>query len=212
MIFIGFKWLILYCDINTTFIYKVFRDIYAKYLISNINMKISTKHYFFSFLISLFLILNSCGIYKKVNTRDIPTSGQERAKKNVKEGRGISIAGLGKGLKSTSYEFASSNPMWRASLETLDFLPLSTIDYAGGVIVSDWYQDNSASATALKITVRFLSTEIAATNLKIIVHEKKCNKNQVCTTTLLKQSKIKEELVSSIIRKAAVLEKEKPKK
>ena len=80
------------------------------------------------------------------------------------------------------------------------------------MIVSDWYQDNSASATALKITVRFLSTEIAATNLKIIVHEKKCNKNQVCTTTLLKQSKIKEELVSSIIRKAAVLEKEKPKK
>ena len=132
-----------------------------------------------------------------------------KSKKNVEEGRGISIAGLGKGLRSTSYEFATSNPMWRASLETLDFLPLSTIDYAGGVIVSDWYQDNSASATALKITVRFLSTEIAATNLKIIVHEKKCNKNQVCTTTLLKQSKIKEELVSSIIRKAAVLEKEK---
>ena len=175
-------------------------------------MKISTKHYFFSFLISLFLILNSCGIYKKVNTREISTSGQERAKQNVEEGRGISIAGLGKGLRSTSYEFATSNPMWRSSLETLDFLPLSTIDYAGGVIVSDWYQDDSASATALKITVRFLSNEIAATNLKIIVHEKKCNKSQVCTTTLLKQSKIKEELVSSIVRRAAVLEKTKPKK
>jgi|TARA_B110000438_G_scaffold283745_1_gene312101 hypothetical protein len=175
-------------------------------------MKITAKHYFFSFLISLFLILNSCGIYKKTDARKVSTVGTERAKQNVKEGRGVSIAGIGKGLKSTSYEFASSNPMWRASLETLDFLPLSTIDYAGGVIVSDWYQDNSASATALKITVRFLSNEIAATNLKIIVHERKCNKNQVCTTTLLKQSKIKEELVSSIVRRAAVLEKEKPKK
>ncbi len=171
-------------------------------------MKITAKYYFFSFLISLFLILSSCGIYKKVDARKVSTSGPERARQNVEEGRGVSIAGIGKGLKSTSYEFASSNPMWRASLETLDFLPLTTIDYAGGMIISDWYQDNSASGTALKITVRFLSNEVAATNLKVIVHERKCNKNQTCTTTLLNQSKIKEELVSSIVKRAAVLEKE----
>ena len=101
--------------------------------------------------------------------------------------------------------------MWRASLEILDFIPLTTIDYSGGMIISDWYQDNSSSQTAIKISVRFLSNEIAANNLKVIVHERRCNKSQVCSTLLLEKSKIKEELRTSIIKRAAILEKEKKK-
>ena len=62
---------------------------------------------------------------------------------------------MGGRLGSTNYEFSTSNPMWRASLEVLDFLPLATVDYSGGVIISDWYTDNDPNE-ALKITVRFL--------------------------------------------------------
>ena len=160
-------------------------------------------------IIALFLVTNSCGMYKKTE-RDVPQNAQERARKNVTEGRGISVAGIGKGRK-TNYEFATSNPMWRASLEILDFIPLTTIDYSGGMIISDWYQDNSSSQTAIKISVRFLSNEIAANNLKVIVHERRCNKSQVCSTLLLEKSKIKEELRTSIIKRAAILEKEKKK-
>ena len=162
-------------------------------------------------LLSAFLFTESCGIYKKVDARQVPTDGQARARKNVEEGRGVSIKGFRKG-RGTSYEFATSNPMWRASLEILDFIPLTTIDYSGGMIVSDWYQDNMSSKSAIKITIRFLSTEIAATNLKVSVHEKKCNANQMCSTKLLERSKIKEELLTSIIRKAAIFEKEAKKK
>ena len=48
--------------------------------------------------------------------------------------------------------------MWRASLETLDFLPLTTVDYSGGIIITDWYFDNTGkSEESIKISIRFLS-------------------------------------------------------
>ena len=106
-----------------------------------------------------------------------------------------------------NFQFASSNPMWRASLETLDFLPLNTVDYSGGMIISDWYSDNSAN-DSLKITIRFLSNEVRSDSLKIIVHQKNCTANQNCRVKLMESSTITNELRSTIVRKAAVLEKE----
>ena len=109
-------------------------------------------------IVCFFLIssLVSCGIYKPVDTRKVPISGPERAKKNIAEGRGVSLGkALGRG--STNYEFSTSNPMWRASLDILDFLPLSTVDYSGGVIISEWYTDDSNENQALKITIRFFT-------------------------------------------------------
>ena len=59
-----------------------------------------------------------------------PISAEDKRKKNIKEGRGASLGSIfGNRGGSTNYEFSSSNPMWRASLETLDFLPLTTVDY-----------------------------------------------------------------------------------
>ena len=158
------------------------------------------------------LLLNSCGGIKKVDTRKTPISGMDRARKNIEEGRGISLKNLGK-RGSTNYEFSSSNPMWRASLEILDFLPLVTVDYSGGVIITDWYSDVSNNNDAIKITLRFLSNEIQSNSLKIIVHQKKCDKNMPTSCSVNKiDSKIQEELQISIIRKAALFEKQDKKK
>ncbi len=33
--------------------------------------------------------------------------------------------------------------LWRASLEILDFIPLTTVDYSGGIIITDWYNDKN---------------------------------------------------------------------
>ncbi len=156
----------------------------------------------------IFSILSSCGGFQKVDTRKVPISGPERAKKNVKEGRGVSLGGMIGGNRSTNYEFSTSNPMWRATLDILDFLPLSTVDYSGGVIISDWYTDNSNSCKALKITVRFLSHTVQTNSLKITVHRKKCSVNQSCNVELF-QSRIQEELMASILKKAAIYEKQK---
>ena len=159
---------------------------------------------------SISLILGGCGVYKKTDARNIPTKGQDRARKNVDEGKGISLKNLG-GRGKTTYEFSSSNPMWRASLEILDFLPLSTVDYGGGIIISDWYNDGSNKDESIKITVRFLSNEIQSYSLKVIVHQKKCVNNSNCVINKI-DSKIKEELIKSILTQAAILEKQDKKK
>ena len=163
-------------------------------------------------LISILIILSGCGIYKPVDARKIPSEGKERAKKNIAEGIGFSLGGLSN--KSTNYEFSTSNPMWRSSLEILDFLPLSTVDYSGGIIITDWYSDGSNQDDSIKITVRFLSNQVQSNSLKITVHQKLCKQQNTCVIQKV-DSKIKEELTKSILTKAALLQaadKEKKKK
>ena len=153
--------------------------------------------------IPLFLILANCN----KNIKDAGLGAEEKRRKNIEEGRGVSLKGImGNRGGSTNYEFSSSNPMWRASLETMDFLPLITVDYSGGVIITDWYSDNSGS-DSIKITIRFLSNDIRSDSLKIIVHKKICKTSSNCTTNISQSNLIKDELRSTILRKAALLEK-----
>lgn len=162
-----------------------------------------------TFIVSIFLIfVSGCGAFKfkKVDT-SVPMSGEERAKKNILEGRGVSLGNLRN--SNTTYEFNTSNPLWRASLETLDFLPLSVVDYSGGIIISDWY--NAEKDDSLKITIRFLSNEVRSDSIKIIVHKKKCSVNLNCDVNIF-NSRINDELIASILKKAAALEKEIKKK
>ena len=171
-----------------------------------------TKYLRFFLIVPLTLILlTSCQVIKpkKVDTRETPIKGTDRAAKNIKEGGGVSLKKV-LNRRGGNFEFSSSNPMWRASLEILDFLPLNTVDYSGGMIVSDWYTGDSSNES-IKISIRFLSNEVRSDSLKIIVHKKKCSENQVCRTKLLNNSKISQELRSTILTKAAELEKEKKK-
>lgn len=138
--------------------------------------------------------------------KSIPQNAKDRARKNVEEGRGISLKGLAGG-RSTTYEFSTSNPLWRATLELIDFIPLSTVDYSGGIIITDWYSDSETSNNSLKITIRFLSNEIQSNSLKIIVHNKNCKTNENCNISEI-DSQIKMELRRSILANAAKLEKE----
>ena len=177
-------------------------------VVLNKNMRILVKLLLYIFIVSITV---SCGkgFFKKVDTRKVPISGPERAKQNVKEGRGVSLGEMvGVGKNNTNYEFSTSNPMWRATLEILDFLPLSNVDYSGGVIISDWYTDDTEKNQALKVTVRFLSNVVRSNSLKITVHRKRCSVNQTCKIELF-QSRIQEELVASILREATLLEKQK---
>ncbi|MDC0628014.1 DUF3576 domain-containing protein [Pelagibacteraceae bacterium] len=164
------------------------------------------------FLIILFF-LSSCQAFKpkKVDTRETPVSGLERARKNVEEGGSTNIGNLLK-RGGGSFEFSSSNPMWRASLEILDFLPMTTVDYSGGMIISDWYTGDNNNNESIKITVRFLSNEVRSDSLKVIVHKKKCSSGMNCKISLLNNSKISQELLGSILSKAALFENQDKKK
>jgi len=172
-------------------------------------LKIIIKNYQLFFLFLLALCLNGCGLYKKVDS-SVPIQGEERARKNIEEGRGVNVRSMLGGGK-TNYEFSSSNPMWRASLEILDFLPLTTVDYSGGILITDWYNNSDKENEAIKITVRFLNNEVGSSNIKVIVHKKICETSIKCQISE-SNSIIKEELKKSILKKAALLESQSKKK
>ena len=164
---------------------------------------ILTKIFLFTLII---LILNQCGIYRKTDARKIPTNAKERVKKNIEEGRKIKFGQLGsKG--SGKFEFATSNEMWRATVDILDFMPLSNADYGGGVIITDWYNENSSENESIKIMVQFLSNEIRADGIKITIYNKICNSNNNtnCSTSVDDDNSIGQELKLAILRKAAKL-------
>ena len=161
----------------------------------------------FLLLIVCLLTLSCGGAFKpkKVDTREVSVNAQERARENIKTGRGTSLGGIIN--RGTNYEFSTANPMWRASLETLDFLPMNTVDYSGGVIITDWYSESRSSKESIKITVRFLSNEVRSDSLKIVVHKKICDNSLNCVVNLLEDSIIQNEIQSTIIKKAALLAK-----
>ena len=160
-------------------------------------------------LLSLFMImplLTSCEAlkYKKVDARDVPNDPKERVKKNIEEGRGFRVMG-GKKNQSGTFEFASSNAMWRASLDLLDFTPLSNVDYSGGIIITDWFADeNSSVDESLKLTVKFLSNEIRADGINVIIHKKTCEEKNKCIIKKI-DSTLAGEIKLAILREAAIL-------
>ena len=166
--------------------------------------------FYISAAIAFLVSLNSCGIWDPADARKVSPNAQERVKKNLEEGKGITLGGAIKGGK-TNYQFASSNPMWRATLEILDFLPLANVDYSGGIITTDWYNEGTASDESIKITVRFLTNEIRSDGIKIIVHKKKCNVQQTCTVKKI-SSALEAELQVAILKKAVTFEEEYKKK
>ena len=149
--------------------------------------------------------LNSCGIWDPADARKIPANADERVRKNLEEGKGFTLMGGEKG--GTNYQFASSNPMWRASLEILDFLPLANVDYSGGIISTDWYNEGTASNESIKITIRFLTNEVRSDGLKIIIHKKICPTDKNCTVSKI-TSTLENELQIAILKKAVIFEKE----
>lgn len=162
-------------------------------------------------LILFILLITGCGIYKPVDTRKVPVNATERAQKNIQEGRGFRLSNLGKNRSVGSFEFASSNEMWRASIDLLDFAPFSNVDYSGGIIITDWFSDEDKNNEFIKITVKFLSNEIRADGLEVIIHNKKCsNQNQNECKVSKVESNISQEIKLAILQEAAkIKEKER---
>ena len=69
--------------------------------------------------------------------------------------------------KGGVFDFASSNELWRASLDVIDFMPLASVNYSGGIIITDWYSENQNPNESIKISIRFLTNEIRSDALDI---------------------------------------------
>ena len=163
-------------------------------------------------LIATAFILASCGIYKRSDIKDNPVNVDERVRKNIEEGRGIRF---GKGSSQGGvFDFASSNELWRASIDILDFVPFTNASYSGGIIITDWFSGNSKvenEKRELKITVRFLTNEIRSDALNIKIFYKTCKEVNKCIINE-KSGPIVKELKKEILKRAAKYHSEIKKK
>tara|TARA_B100000073_G_scaffold316559_1_gene293298 strand:+ start:490 stop:1077 length:588 start_codon:yes stop_codon:yes gene_type:complete len=172
----------------------------------NIQQKFLRTCQLILFFFTIAFFLNSCGPlkYKPVDARKVSPNADDRVKKNIEEGKGFRLMG---GKKGGTFDFASSNYLWRATLDTIDFMPLVSANYSGGIVITDWYSENNNENESIKISVRFLSNEIRSDALDIKVFLKECDGSLNCTINQNK-GKLSSELMASILRKAARYEKE----
>ena len=158
------------------------------------------------FLSCLFfvILLNSC---KSGDARKYPPEPEKRVQKNLEEGRGFRLdTAIKKGMGGGgNFEFASSNELWRASLDTIDFMPLMSANYSGGIIITDWYSENQNEF--IKITVRFLSNEVRSDALDITIFYKKCKDLLNCVVSK-HEGNLEKELKKEILKKAAIYKKQ----
>ena len=163
------------------------------------------------YLLTILALLFSCSKNENQSQEIFEPNVDKRARAAV-EG-GVTVFG-NRSSGSTTYEFASSNVLWRATLKSLDFLPLINADYSGGVIIYDWYSQSNNPKEQIKISVQFLNNELRSDSIKITAHKKICDNADRCSNSTLDQNfanSIKENIIASA-RTLKIEEAKKEKK
>ena len=175
------------------------------------RLKLMLKNLFFlSFLI---IILSSC---KNNEKKDEITGNQEKLEnpneraRNFADKNPITLFKDSKD-KNTNFEFGTSNVLWRASLKTIDFIPLATVDYSGGIIITDWYSEGKLNKEQIKIQIRFVSTELRSESIQVISYKKICGTNNECTNVAGNEN-FNREIKDLIINTARQIKIEESKK
>ena len=165
-------------------------------------MNILIKYTKQAIILLIFVVITGCGIYKKVDARKVSPNVNDRVQKNIQEGRSFKLFDSDK-PRGGDFQFASSNELWRASLDVIDFMPLSSVNYSGGIIITDWYTDNTSQNESIKISIRFLTNEIRSDSVDIKVFNKKCI-NSLLNCKITEQVSLVQELKKEILKKAAL--------
>ena len=173
------------------------------------NLKLKKSLYLLCFITSIAFLLSACnGKFPGADARKYPADPKERVKKNLAEGRGVTFNDVFGSQKGGVFDFASSNELWRASLDVIDFMPLSSVNYSGGIIITDWYSDEKNSKESIKISIRFLTNEIRSDALDIKIFNRKCKSSLIDCKVTETDRVLVNEIKKQILKKAAIYEKE----
>tara|TARA_Y100000389_G_C17312440_1_gene438693 strand:- start:167 stop:730 length:564 start_codon:yes stop_codon:yes gene_type:complete len=161
----------------------------------------------------IILLLNSCsGKIPGIpggDARKNPADPKERIKKNLEEGRGFTLGNVLENAGGGVFEFASSNELWRASLDVIDFMPLTSVNYSGGIIITDWYFDEKNPNESIKISIRFLTNEVRSDSLDVKIFKKKCLDNEKNCKIIQTENNLISEIKKEILKKATIYKDEK---
>ena len=145
------------------------------------------------------------------DARKFPDDPALRVQKNLEEGRGFRLNQM-MDNKSGVFDFASSNELWRASLDVIDFMPLSSVNYSGGIIITDWYSSDQNQNESIKISIRFLTNEIRSDALDIKVFTRKCIDSLINCKYVDTSKSLITELKKEILKKAEIYKRQDSKK
>ena len=177
-------------------------------LISQYIMNILIKYTKQAIILLIFAVITGCGIYKKVDARKVPPNVNDRVQKNIEEGRSFKLFDQEKNLMGGNFQFASSNELWRASLDVIDFMPLSSVNYSGGIIITDWYSEQNSENESIKISIRFLTNEIRSDALDVKIFNRKCTESLFNCKFSESSGDLINEIKKEILKKAAIYKAE----
>lgn len=141
------------------------------------------RHYFTIFT-CLFLLLTGCQSSQEAKPdsasgtgSQFPGTREEQRREHVgKLGGGDGLFSFGGSNKEDSGPASGimvNSYAWRASLDTLSFMPLVSADPFGGVIITDWYEDPSARGERFKMTVIMMSKTLRSDAVKLTVFKQR---------------------------------------
>jgi hypothetical protein len=163
---------------------------------------------FISFLAIITLFLNGCnGKFPGADARKFPADPEKRVEQNLKEGRGFKLTDQFGKSRGGVFDFANSNGLWRASLDVIDFMPLTSVNYSGGIIITDWYSENNNQSESIKISIRFMTNEIRSDALNIKVFNRKCSDSFLKCKITETEGVLVTELKREILKKATLYKK-----
>tara|TARA_Y100000389_G_scaffold92697_1_gene89464 strand:+ start:189 stop:722 length:534 start_codon:yes stop_codon:yes gene_type:complete len=166
-----------------------------------------------TFLLTTLFVLNGCnGKLPGADARKYPADPKKRIEQNIKEGKSFRLMDLNNNKSGGTFEFASSNELWRASLDVIDFMPLTSVNYSGGIIITDWYSDEQNQNESIKISIRFLTNEIRSDALDIKVFNRKCVNNLMNCKITETNKILVTELKKEILKKATIYKSKKKDK
>ena len=161
------------------------------------------------FLAVIMLFLTGCnGKLPGADARKFPSDPEKRVEQNLKEGRGFTLNDQFGKSRGGVFDFASSNSLWRASLDVIDFMPLTSVNYSGGIIITDWYSENNNQNESIKISIRFTTNEIRSDSLRIKVFNRKCSDSLINCKFTETNDVLVAELKREILKKATLYKKQ----
>ena len=142
------------------------------------------------------------------DARKTPADPAKRVEQNIREGKGFRLSDSMKNRGGGVFEFASSNGLWKASLDVIEFMPLSSVNYSGGIIVTDWYSENTSPNESIKISIRFLTNEIRSDALVVKIFNRKCTDSLLDCKFYESDGDLSNEIKKEILKKATLYKEE----